>query len=402
MNKIKKSIILLLIFTLIVGISNISRAENVLNSTAPSVSNPAEEPEDNINDSLEDILSKHGIPNEVNQIIEEASNNDGNYFHASKDSFTLNSDIDGDAFILCGGKLTIDSYITGSAFICANEVEITNNAEISSSLFCVSKDITIYGGINLNAYCASGSFSLKEDSHIFKNLYLSAETISLDGLIERNAFISGDNIEIQPNCSIQGNLDYSAPNEIEIRESAVKGNVRFSSNAVQVTKRTVTDKISDVLKSIISYMVFAVIIFLILNGIKSKIIDTSSFKANIGKYVLFGLLVLFVLPILNLIILFIPVLTRLAFVVLGLYILLLMLASVITVITLSKLCSDKFKDSIKTNDTSRTIIFITLFSIAYKLLKLIPIAGFLLTLVVVVLGIGITIKNLLPSKETDE
>ena len=111
---------------------------------------------------------------------------------------------------------------------------------------------------------------------------------------------------------------------------------------------------------------------------------------------------MFVLPILNLIILFIPVLTRLAFVVLGLYILLLMLASVITVITLSKLCSDKFKDSIKTNDTSRTIIFITLFSIAYKLLKLIPIAGFLLTLVVVVLGIGITIKNLLPSKETDE
>ena len=48
------------------------------------------------------------------------------------------------------------------------------------------------------------------------------------------------------------------------------------------------------------------------------------------------------------------------------------------------------------------IIFITLFSIAYRLLKLIPVVGFLLTLVVVVLGIGITIKNLLPSKETDE
>ena len=95
-------------------------------------------------------------------------------------------------------------------------------------------------------------------------------------------------------------------------------------------------------------MVFAVIIFLILNGIKSKIIDASNFKANIGKYILFGLLILFVLPILNIIILFIPILTRLAFVVLGLYILLLMLASVITVITLSKLCSDKFKDSIKT------------------------------------------------------
>ena len=402
MKKLKRLIVLFLAFSLIISINGISRAENTIEETQPSINDTDDNVEDDINASLEDILSGYGIPNEVNEIIEEASNNDGNYFKASRDPFTLNTDVDGDVFIVCGGKLTIDSYITGNAFICANEVEITSNAEISSSLFCVSKKITIYGGINLNAYCVSESFNLNEDSHIYKNLYLSAQNINLDGLIETNAFISGNNIKIQPNCTIQGNLDYSAPNEIEIPETAIKGNVRFSNNAINITKRTISDEISDKLKSIISYMVFAVIIFLILNYIKSKIIDVSNFKPSIGKYVLFGILVLFILPILNILILLVPILTRLAFVVFGIYILLLMLASTITIITLSKLCAEKYKDSIKVNDILRTIIFIALFSIAYRLLKFVPVLGFLVTLAAVILGIGIFIKNLLPTKETNQ
>lgn len=402
MKKLKRLIVLFLAFSLIISINGISRAENTIEETQPSINDTDDNVEDDINASLEDILSGYGIPNEVNEIIEEASNNDGNYFKASRGPFTLNADVDGDVFIVCGGKLTIDSYITGNAFICANEVEITSNAEISSSLFCVSKKITIYGGINLNAYCVSESFNLNEDSHIYKNLYLSAQNINLDGLIETNAFISGNDIKIQPNCTIQGNLDYSAPNEIEIPETTVKGNVRFSSNAINITQRTISDEISDKLKSIISYMVFAVIIFLILNYIKSKIIDVSNFKPSIGKYVLFGILVLFILPILNILILLVPILTRLAFVVFGIYILLLMLASTITIITLSKLCAEKYKDSIKVNDILRTIIFIALFSIAYRLLKFVPVLGFLVTLAAVILGIGIFIKNLLPTKETNQ
>lgn len=79
-----------------------------------------------------------------------------------------------------------------------------------------------------------------------------------------------------------------------------------------------------------------------------------------------------------------------------------MVASAITIITLSKLCADRFKDKIKTNDILRTILFILLFGIGYKLFKLVPILGSIITFATVILGIGIFIKNLLPVKETNQ
>lgn len=404
MNIMKKSIVILMIFTLLMSISLISRAENIIEDNIPDINNMDIDTEDSIDDSLEDILSKHGITNELDQIQEEILVGDGNYFRASQKSFTLNSNIDGDAFILCGGKLTIDTYISGNAFICAKEVEITNNAQINSSLFCVAKDLTIAGGVNLNAYCASNNFNITEDAFIYKNLYISAQNIDLNGLIENNALISGNSITINPNCIIKGNLHYSAPKEIEIPEDVVEGTTYFSTNSVDINSKDATKlAIKHTIYTIVSYIIFAIIVFLILNALKAKLINNSdNFKSNIGKYILFGLLILFVEPILTIIAFIIPFLSRFAFVLLGLYILLLMVASAITIITLSKLCADKFKDTIKTNDILRTILFIILFSIGYKLLKLVPILGSIITFATVILGIGIFIKNLLPAKETNQ
>lgn len=403
MNIMKKSIIILMIFALLTSISLISRAENIIEDKIPDINNMDIDTEDSIDDSLEDILSKHGITNELDSVIEQ-SNSDGNYFNLSKNSITLEQEFSGDVFIICADKVTIDSYISGNVFICANEVEITNNAEITSSMFCIAKDIKINGNINLNAYCISSNFNLEEKAYIYKNLYLSAQNISLDGLIETNAIISGESIEFKENCIIQGNLNYSAPKEIEIPENTVSGIISFSNNTINVSIQDIAkQRVKQIIFNIISYIVFAIIVFLILNALKVNLINNSdNFKSNIGKYILFGLLILFVAPILTIIAFIIPFLSRFAFVLLGLYILLLMVASAITIITLSKLCADRFKDTIKTNYILRTILFIILFCIGYKLLKLVPVLGLIITFATVVLGIGIFIKNLLPTKETNQ
>ena len=411
MNKIKKSIILFLIFTLVLSINYITKAEDIIEDEAPNTEiteneevneEVPEEETDDINESLDEILSTKGIPSELTEKIEETSINDGNYFNMSGDSIKIDSEIDGDVFIISGKKVTIDSYIAGNAFICANEVEITSNAEISSSLFCAAKDIKIYGEINLNSYCASESFTLAENAYIYKNLYLISQKISLDGLIEGTAFISGENIEIMQNCNIEGDLNYASPKQLEIPESAVRGNVKYSNNTIEITKKSFSNEISDFIRSAISYVAFGIIVFLILNLLKVKLTDNfEDFKSNIGKYILFGCLALFITPILNIIILFIPFLARFAFLVLGIYILLLLVASIITIITLSKICANKFKETIKVNDILRSIIFIAILGIVYRLLKLIPVLGFFVTLASVIFGIGITIKNTLPKKETN-
>ena len=402
MNIMKKSIVILMIFAFLMSINIISRAENEIEENIPDINGDIDD-NDDINASLEDILSKNGIPTELDSVIEQ-STSDGNYFNLSKNAITLDQEFNGDVFIICADKVTIDSYISGNVFICANEVEITNNAEITSSMFCIAKDIKINGNINLNAYCISSNFNLEEKAYIYKNLYLSAQNISLDGLIATNAIISGDNIEFKENCIIQGNLNYSAPKEIEIPENTVGGIISFSNNTINVSIQDVAkQRVKQIIFNIISYVVFGIIVFLILNALKSKLItDVSDFKSNIGKYILFGFLGLIITPILNIILFVIPFVSRFAFVVLGIYILVLILASITTIITLSTICADKFKDKIKINDTLRTIIFITLFCITYKLLKLIPIFGALLTLITVIFGIGIIIKNTLPPKEQNQ
>ncbi len=402
MNIIKKSIVILIIFTLTIGISFTSRAENEVEENVPNVNNDIDI-NDDINANLEDILNRNGIPTKTNSVIEQTKD-DGNYFGFSRNPITLDYDINGDVFVFCTKKVTIDAHILGNVFICANEVEITNKSEISSSLFCIAKKTKIAGGINLNTYCATGDFSLEEDSFIYKNLYLTAQNISLDGLIESNAMIAGDSIVFKDTCCIEGNLNYSAPNEIEIPETVVGGITNFSNNKANINKENVAKlKIKHIINNIISYVIFGIILYLVLNIIKSKIITNDlDFKSNILSYILLGLLGLFVTPFLIILLFIIPFFSQFAFVILGLYILLLIIASTNTIITLSKICADKLHDKIRINDILRTILFIILFGITYNLLKLIPHFGAIVTLIIGILGIGITIKNILPNKEQNQ
>ena len=389
MKNLKRFFTLFLIFTIIFSIYNISRAENITEENIDLLG---------IDASINDLISGRITEDDISKIVEDDISKDGNYFETTKEPITLTSDIDGDVFIVCGDKATISSNINGNVFICAREVEITENAKISSSLFCAAQNVKIDGNINLNAFCAAQDFVLSDKSLINMNLFLTGENINLSGTINRSANISGQNIEVSNSCYVARNLNYSAPNEINIPEGVVNGNTRFSSQAVNVNVITQKDKIVSFIKSTISYLVFAIIIFLIFNWLKAKLPnEVNDLKSNIVKYLLFGLFGLFVIPILSVILLFIPFMARVALTLMALYMAILIIASAITVVTLSKVFANKIKDTIKTNDILRTIICICIITIAYRLLKLVPVVGFITNFTAIVTGIGISIKSILPN-----
>ncbi len=389
MKNLKRFFTLFLIFTIIFSIYNFSRAENITEENIDLLG---------IDASINDLVSGRITEDDISEIVEDDISKDGNYFETTKEPITLTSDIDGDVFIVCGDKATISSNINGNVFICAREVEITENAKISSSLFCAAQSIKIDGTVNLNAFCATQDFVLSDASRINLNLFLTGENINLSGTINRSANISGQNIEVSNSCYVARNLNYSAPNEINIPKGVVNGNTRFSSQAVNVNVITQKDKIVSFIKSTISYLVFAIIIFLIFNWLKAKLPnEVNDLKSNIVKYLLFGLFGLFVIPILSVILLFIPFMARVALTLMALYMAILIIASAITVVTLSKVFANKIKDTIKTNDILRTIICICIITIAYRLLKLVPVVGFITNFTAIVTGIGISIKSILPN-----
>ena len=389
MKNLKRFFTLFLIFTIAFSMYSFSRAEN---TTETEIDIPG------IDASINDLISGAIIEDDISKIVEDDISKDGNYFTTTSEPITLNSNVEGDVFIVCGNKATINSNISGNVFICAKEVEISEDARISSSLFCVAQDLKIHGNINLNAFCVAQDFVLSDKSLINMNLFLTGENINLSGTINRSANVSGQNIEVAKTCHILRNLNYSAPNEINIPEGVVNGNTRFSSQAVNVNVVTQKDKVVSFIKSTISYLVFAIIIFLIFNWLKAKLPnEVVDLKSNIVKYLLFGLFGLFVIPILSVILLFIPFMARVALFIIPAYIALLIIASAIAIVTLSKVFANNSKDTIKTNDILRTIICICIITIAYRLLKLVPVVSFITTFTAIVTGIGISIKSILPN-----
>ena len=395
MKNLKRFFSLFIIFTIIFSIYNFSRAENITEENIDLLG---------IDASINDLISGRITEDDISKIVEDDIEKDGNYFASSKEPITLTSDIDGDVFIFCGNTVTISSNISGNVFICASNVEITENAKISSSLFCVAQDLKIHGNINLNAFCVAQDFVLSDKSLINMNLFLTGENINLSGTINRSANVSGQNIEVAETCHISRNLNYSAPKEINIPEGVVNGNTRFSSQAasVKVNMETQKNKTTTFIKYTVSYLVFAIVIFLILNWLKAKLPnEVNDFNSNIVKYILFGLLGLFVVPILSIILLFVPFMARVALTLMALYMAILIIASAITVVALSKVFANEIKDTIKTNDILRTIICICIITIAYRLLKLAPVVSLITTFTAIVTGIGIVIKSILPNDKIE-
>lgn len=397
-NTLKK---FLIIFISSLVILNISFSCYAVNETVQVEENMVDSYFDGTNNEIEGISIDGGAIIDNSNTVEDEIHDDN--FYDNKNQFTFSSkDVNisegllGDIFIISSGTVTIGSYISGNVFVCAKNVEVTNNANIGASLFCASDTLSINGNINGSVYAVSQNFNLKENSYIICDLFVASDTPNLGGYIGRNAHISCSNIEFLENTNINGNLNYSSNNEINIPEKVVKGKVNYTKYEDEEN----TTSISQYIYSFISFIVVAIILYVIFRLLKARFISESkeNFVNNLPKYILFGILGLIIPPIAFVILLMLNVTISLAFILLALYIIFMMISSSVAIIAFSQLIVEKLKNKIKLNDTAKLIITIIILSIIYKLLQLIPTLGFIITLIIVVIGLGIFIKNILPVK----
>ena len=420
-NMLKKSIIFLILFSLVLSICNISKAEEGINidtslieprTTTDSDINPisADEIDSTDIDETEEIDGTEEVEGrEEDENIEELGYHNDNFYSFSSQDVTIDESIYGDAFIMTSGNVTINASIYGSLFVMANDVTISDNAEIISSVFSLSKNLTLNGIIDTNLYSiAAQKITLSESSNITCDLYATARDIEINGTISRSIFSDSYKITVSENASILGNLNYTANEEITAPREVVAGDINYKRNDATDEEEKVT--IGDTILSIISYMLLATGLYLIYKLFKLKFIKDPEFiKNNFVKCIIFGLISLIAIPIICIILVFIgalilsEIIAQLAMtlftILLVLYIILLMLSVSTAIISLSQMIVNKFKEKITANITLVTILFICLLSIIYKLLLLVPIADSIVSIVLVVIGLGIWINQLLPNKE---
>ena len=384
----KKLFIIATTFLFILNIAIISNAEN------------------DITTGILQNMEEYGIPisQEDAQILSAPNNISGkNYYALSKTDLNIDTNVYGDVFVCANGTVTINSTISGNVFVVAREVKISETSEISASLFCVTQNLEISGIIKGNCYIVSQETNLGKNGYINLDLYAVADTLNIYGDINRDVSISVNKIIMKEGSHINGDLYYSSENESEISENSVGGNINFSKkvtnedNRVKSTAKNALTSIAiiSIIKKCLTHAIFALALFFILKYIGSNIItEHSNFNANLGKYILFGFLVTFVSPILLLILLGIGLTSKVAFLLILAYIAFMLISSSSFIIVLANMLAEKYKEKLNLSENLKMVLLISILSIVYSLLGLIPVLGGLLKFAIIILGVGITVCSL--------
>ena len=390
--------ILIIFILLISSISVLSLADNEIdNSESVNYNDEVMPISDDANDASNVDASEDTTEvDETDYNTQDSTSK--NYFYAGTEDVNITTPVKGDVFVVTSGNVTIDTDISGNAFICANTVTIGEYSLIEASLFNASNSLILSGDVGINVYNISRNFTLS--GNVDCDVFSSSAQSNLDGCISGNVNISSENITISDESSIEGDLNYSSKKQVDIPENTVEGKVNFSSINTDTEVSTIT-KISDFLASVLSLAVLAIVLFVIGKWLNCKFINTyPDFVKNLPKSLLYGFLALIVIPIASLILLICGVTINLAFILTALYLVLLLIASSVVIIVLSKLVAEKLNVKFeKANNTLLTILSIIVLSIVYKLIQLIPVLGSITIFAFLIIGIGILINNLIPNKE---
>ncbi len=390
--------ILIIFILLISSISVLSLADNEVDNSESANYNDEIIPISDDDNEASEVDASENTTAEDETDYKTQDSTSKNYFYAGTEDVNITTPVKGDVFVVTSGNVTIDTDISGNAFICANTVTIGEYSLIEASLFNASNSLILSGDVGINVYNISRNFTLS--GNVDSDVFSSSAKSNLDGCISGNVNISSENITISDELSIEGDLNYSSKEQITIPENTVKGSTNFASINEDTEVSTLT-KINAFLTSVLSLAVLAIVLFVIGKWLNCKFINTyPDFVKNLPKSLLYGFLALIIIPIASLILLICGVTINLAFILTALYLVLLLIASSVVIIVLSKLVAEKLNVKFeKANNTLLTILSIIVLSIVYKLIQLIPVLGSITIFAFLIIGIGILINNIIPNKE---
>ena len=377
-------LVVLLVSSYCLATSNQAPAQNQAPVAAQSAENTAE-----ANTTAPE--GEKATTNEPQAIMQEWISGD---LYKIDSSLNMQNVVDGNAFII-GKDVTISGEIGGDLFIIADKLTI-DGGYVYSSVFALANEITIKGTI-YDLYATCNTFNLESNGFVYRDMKLAANNVNISGRVRRNAYISTNNLNLSGNGSelISGNLEYNSSKEFNIPEGSVAGTVKFSkdtSNEGQSGK-TVLSYVS----SLATALLFTFVVMLVLLWLAPKFIKKLE-SASIIKSLLFGLITPVVLFILSFILLFsvigLPVVGCIVLV----CTLLALVGKSITSIYVGKIVAKKFKKESK----SMLVLFALLVTAVLWLVKLIPVVGFIISILASVLGIGLTILSIISKKTVVE
>lgn len=324
------------------------------------------------------------------------------------DNVTIDYIIDGNLFVFAN-TVTINSQIGGDAFICANSVNVGEQGYIFSNLFTFAKNLTI-NGVVYDLYAGTENTTIT--GYVYRDIHIGSDTVNILGTIGRDAHIDCSSLNFVENSSedannqegtttpttkamISGNLNYSAKTQSTIPEGTVTGETTFKEEKT-VDTNVVQEKIMD----LVSFVVTIIAIWLLCLWLAPKFLKNNTTLLTTKKVlpvIGFGLLSPIVTIILTIIFFILGATATLGLLLLMTLFALIAISTSVFTITLNTIICHK----LKIEKTIAVFGMLIATSIALWLIGLIPLFGSILGMIVVFLGIGMVVSNLI-LKEKEE
>lgn len=324
---------------------------------------------------------------------------DHNYY-ASGNSITLSGTVNGDAY-LAGGNIVVDGTVNGDLLVIGGIVDIRGT--VTNDIRAVGGQVTSSGSVGRNISILSGSANLTDTASIAgsltgagsnfsifapigKSVDVSATQVIIGSTIDDNVNINASQVTLTPSANIGGNFTYLSNNKAQIEEGAQIGGTTTQNfppqKAPSPEPLAFLAGLSLVTKiiSFIAALIFGLLMIRFVPVFTQNAVNTINESPWVSLGIGFVTVVLF--PVVFIILLIILIGIPIALILLAVFLIFLYLAKIFA----SLWIGGKLLGMIGLEVSLGWALFIGL--LIYVLLSLIPIIGWFITAVAVLIGFG--------------
>lgn len=318
---------------------------------------------------------------------------------------TGNANIEGDTFgdlYIAGGSVVISGAVHEDLVVAGGRVTVLG--DVFGDIRVVGGQVAIYGKVGDDVVAAGGQVDIGKSSIVDGSVAVGAGILTVDGEImedirggmgmlilngkvNRDVIITvEDNLQIDEKAKIVGDLKYSGLIETDLPKGVVGGKVQFN----KFERESLLEHLTYIffVHKILSYFSALLIALLCVLFIPNMLMKSAMVRSNFPKAFGIGLLSLIGIFIGSIILMVTVVGAPLALILLSFFVILLFTVKVFVAAT----CASYFLDFKKKVSKAKLFGVIALFLLGYYIIGIIPFVGWLINMVLFMIGVGIVVE----------
>lgn len=345
-------------------------------------------------------ISETNVINTVdNEVATNTENDDPEVYNDNlylfNNTVIMDQLVDGNVYII-GQNVEITGKVNGSLFVLADTVTFGENSYIMQSIYVCANEVILNGAAN-DLYAIANKVDMSYDSFMLRDLYVTAtDTFNFNGGAGRNAFVSAKNFNFVTDQNspaiVYGNLTYTSSNELALSNELVQGEIKYSAYASTSPEKPVQEIILDYVLDFCKALLYTAVVLIFALWLAPKFVEkSSSFVGTKSALALgVGIISSVFAVIISICLLFSIIAMPIGIAIFALFMLMLSLSFAITSICITYKLKEKFKFTNKYS-TALALILVTLVLWA---LEQLPYVGFVVSILVSLVGFGILILYL--------